>query len=53
MMALMSVVSIASGTVVACYSERIPSVTARMELFGGVLVVFGLALVGSGLPLFR
>ncbi len=53
MMVLMSVASIVSGTLVACCSERLPTATARMELFGGVLVVFGLALVGSGLPLFR
>lgn len=53
-MALLSVASLAGGTAVSCLAERLPIETARAELIGGLLLVFGLAVLGCGLsPLLR
>ncbi len=51
-MAFLSVASLAGGTAVSCLADRLPIATARAELFGGLMLVFGLAVVGCGLSPF-
>ena len=53
MMALISIMSLASGVVVALYAEKLHAFRAKAEFCGGSLLVLGLALIGAGLPLFR
>ena len=53
MLAMLSLTSFASGTLVTYFADRRPSTCAHRELFGGLLLVFGLVLIGSGLPVFR
>ena len=53
MLAMLSLTSFASGTLVTYWADRHPSARAQFELFGGLLLLIGLVLVGSGLPVFR
>ncbi len=53
MLALMSMTSFAGGTLAACVADRVPGARTQLQLLGGVLLVLGLVLVGTGLPLFR
>lgn len=50
MIAVASVMSLLLGTALACAAERLPSHVEIMESSGGVLLLAGLALIGSGLP---
>jgi hypothetical protein len=38
------------GTAFACAAERVPARTELLEAGAGVLLLAGLALIGSGLP---
>lgn len=51
-MALLSVASLAGGTAVSCFADHLPIPTPRAELLGGLLLVFGLAVIGCGLSPF-
>ena len=53
MLAVMSMTSFAGGTLAACFADRVPRARRHLELAGGVLLVLGLGLVGTGRPLFR
>ena len=53
MLAMLSLTSLASGTLVTYWADRKPSARAHCELYGGLLLVAGLVLIGSGLPVFR
>ena len=53
MLAMLSLTSFAGGTMVTYWADREPSTRAHYELYGGLLLVVGLVLIGSGLPLFR
>ena len=53
MLAMLSLTSFASGTLVTYWADRQPAARAQFELYGGLLLVFGLVLIGSGLPVFR
>jgi hypothetical protein len=41
------------GTALACAAARAPSHAVALERCGGTMFVFGLALLGGSLPLFR
>ncbi|MDV2983873.1 UNVERIFIED_CONTAM: hypothetical protein Q9R58_06120 [Methylobacteriaceae bacterium AG10] len=49
MIALLSLVSLSCGVVLAGRAPRHPDWTARLEMAGGVSLVTGLAMVGAGL----
>ena len=49
MIALLSLVSLSAGLVLAGQAPRYPEWTARMETAGGLSLVTGLAMVGVGL----
>ena len=53
MLAMLSLTSFVSGTLVTYWADRQPAARAQFELYGGLLLVFGLVLIGSGLPVFR
>lgn len=49
MIALLSLVSLSSGLVLAGRAPLYPDWTARMEMAGSLSLVTGLAMVGAGL----
>ncbi|MEH3117383.1 MAG: hypothetical protein PGN25_07180 [Methylorubrum populi] len=49
MIALVSLVTLSGGVVLAGQAPRYPAWTARMETAGGLALVTGLAMVGAGL----
>ena len=51
MLLLLSVVSAGVGAALACASDKMPLRRASLEQAGGLLLVFGLALLGAGLPI--
>ena len=51
MIAAASVLSVLLGTVLACVADRVPSHVEALESGGGVLLIAGLAMIGSCLPL--
>lgn len=53
MVAIMAVMSIATGAVVACAARHLPLRVERAETIAGVLFVGGLAVIGNAMPLFR
>lgn len=53
MIAVLSAASLFAGGVLSYASTRTPERTADYELWGGRLLVAGLVLIGSGLPLAR
>jgi hypothetical protein len=52
-MLLISVASLAGGTAASYWIERQPAARARYELWAGLLLVAGFALIGAALPAFR
>ncbi len=52
MISALSVLSLLLGTSLAYAAQRIPSYNVRLEQSGGVLFIFGFALVGTVLPRF-
>ena len=48
-----SLVSLASGGTLAYLAERVPARVKHMETVAGLLIVVGLALLGSQLPIHR
>jgi hypothetical protein len=50
MLALVSTISVVLGGTVACLAERFPAHTQAIETAAGVMLLGGLALLGSGLP---
>ena len=50
MAAAVSLISLLLGSALACAAERVPSRIVLLENAGGVLLIAGLALIGSGLP---
>ena len=48
-MAFLSVASLAGGTAVSCFADMLPIQTPRAELLGGLMLVFGLVVIGCGL----
>jgi hypothetical protein len=50
MLALVSTISVVLGGTVACLAERFPAHTQAIETVAGVMLLGGLALLGSGLP---
>ncbi|HEY2212017.1 MAG TPA: hypothetical protein VGH62_10460 [Bradyrhizobium sp.] len=50
MLALVCTISVVLGGTTACLAERFPAYTPAMETVAGVLLIGGLALIGSGLP---
>jgi hypothetical protein len=52
-MLLISVASLAGGTAASYWIERQPAARARYELWAGLLLVAGFALIGATLPAFR
>ena len=53
MICAVSLIGLLLGATLAYAADRIPTHTALLEGSGGALLVAGLALLGSGLPLFR
>ena len=53
MIAVVSLTSLASGTVVACCSERLPGSAERNEMIAALLFVLGLVVVGAALTVCR
>ncbi len=51
MLAFVSLISVLAGGATACCAERFPAYTEALETVAGVLLIGGLALLGSGLPL--
>ncbi|HJE24578.1 hypothetical protein [Methylorubrum populi] len=49
----MSVVSLFAGTILAAQAHRFGARTALAETVAGGLLILGLVLIGSGLPLYR
>ncbi len=45
--------SLAGGTVLACICDRYPRFTKQLEFLAGVAIVFGLVMIGRCLPLTR
>jgi hypothetical protein len=50
MLALVSTLSVILGGTTACVAERFPARRDTLETAAGVLLLGGLALIGSGLP---
>lgn len=50
MLAFASVISVLLGGMTACYAERFPAHVEALETAAGVLLIGGLALLGSALP---
>jgi hypothetical protein len=50
MLALVSTISVVLGGTTACLAARLPAYTDAMETAAGILLLGGLALIGSGLP---
>jgi hypothetical protein len=50
MLALVSTISVVLGGTTACLAEHFPAYTRALETAAGVLLIGGLALIGSGLP---
>jgi hypothetical protein len=53
MILLMSAASLVTGTMLSCAVDRFPKQHIAVERYSGMMLVAGLALIGSGLPLFR
>lgn len=51
MIAVISLVSVLAGVLLATVAERYPAHVATLETCAGVLLIGGLALMGSGLPI--
>ena len=51
MLAAISVISVVLGASVAYYAQRFPAHVELLETSAGVLLIGGLAIIGSGLPL--
>ncbi|GJE13685.1 MULTISPECIES: hypothetical protein [Methylobacterium] len=52
-MPLLSLICLGLGLGLAAGALRVPQRSALLERTGGSLIVIGLGLLGSGLPLFR
>ena len=50
MIAAVSVISVVLGAGVAYFADRYPAHIEKLETSAGVLLIAGLALMGSGLP---
>jgi len=50
MIALVSLMSVIGGAALAYASERYPAHVEALETGGGVLLIAGLALIGSAIP---
>lgn len=50
MLAFASLISVLLGGFLACYSDRFPAHVEALETGAGVLLIGGLALLGSALP---
>jgi len=50
MIAAVSVVSVLLGAAIACIADRFPDHVEALETSAGALLIGGLALLGSGLP---
>ncbi len=48
-----SLASLVLGGGFACAAVRLPAQAARLETYGGTLLITGLVVLGTGLPLFR
>ena len=53
MIVVLTVSSLAGGTMLACVSDRYPRIAKRLEVLAGIAIVFGLAMIGRCLPLPR
>ena len=53
MAVVLTVSSLAGGTVLACLCDRYPRVTKQLEFLAGVAIVFGLVMIGKCLPVPR
>jgi threonine/homoserine/homoserine lactone efflux protein len=51
MMATLSLTSLTGGTILACCAERFAERAARAELIAGLMIVFGLVVIGAALAL--
>jgi hypothetical protein len=51
MLAFASAISVLIGATLACCAERYPAYTPALETIAGVLLIGGLGLIGSALPL--
>lgn len=51
MIALISLASVVTGVVLACMAERYPAHVETIETGAGVLLIAGLATLGSGFPI--
>jgi hypothetical protein len=47
---IVAAVSVLAGGALACAAERVPTHAELLEGSGGLLLLAGLALIGSGLP---
>lgn len=50
MTGVLSMTSVAFGAAVAYLAERFPARSETLELVGGILLIAGLAFVGTALP---
>jgi hypothetical protein len=53
MICVLSVMSLLLGAALACAATHVPSQIKLLESSGGTLMIAGLALIGSGLPILR
>lgn len=53
MICAFSLIALLLGATLAYAADRVPAHVVLLESSGGALLVAGLALLGSGLPLFR
>lgn len=53
MIFLISLLSVGVGIALACALDHFPRQTVLLERFSGIMLVSGLILTGSSLPLFR
>lgn len=51
MLAFVSLFSVLLGGITACYADRFPAHVEALETGAGMLLIGGLALIGSALPL--
>ena len=50
MIGVAGLLSFAAGAAIACFAERFPAHVAALETCAGIMLIGGLALTGSAIP---